>query len=328
MLEALILLPLAFSIYAYVAYPVLLVIAAACHRTSHRVADFDWPPITVTIPCHNAARYIAGALDTLLLLDYPSDRRHILVISDASTDATDAIVRGFAGRGVELVRLDRRVGKTVAENVAGGMARGDIVVNMDSTTRAAPRSLKALVLAFADPTVGVASGRDVSVASFSDDGTDNTIIESWYVDYEMFVRQLETHVASIVGASGCFYATRRSLYDTALSAPLSRDFGAVLHAREQGFRSVSVMEALCFVPRTISLKSELRRKSRTMAGGLLTLWYARHLLNPFKHGVFAWMLFSHKLCRWLVYCSLPLAATALMIASTNNGTWRPYFLLA
>jgi hypothetical protein len=37
-----------------------------------------------------------------------------------------------------------------------------------------------------------------------------------------------------------------------------------------------------------------------MSRGLRTLHYKRHLLNPFRHGQFAWMLLSHKLARWLV----------------------------
>src|SRR5207244_3815973 len=58
--------------------------------------------------------------------------------------------------------------------------------------------------------------------------------------------------------------------------------------------------AICYVPRSSSLRREYRRKVRTMARGLRTLWYKRTLLNPRRHRLFAWILWSHKLCRWLV----------------------------
>ena len=48
-----------------------------------------------------------------------------------------------------------------------------------------------------------------------------------------------------------------------------------------------------------------------MARGLETLWFKRHLLNPFRHGRFAWMLWSHKLIRWLVFLVAPVALLAL-----------------
>ena len=73
---------------------------------------------------------------------------------------------------------------------------------------------------------------------------------------------------------------------------------SALIAQEHGYRAVSVDDALSLVPRTHSLHREFRRKVRTMSRGMETLGYKRHLLNPFRYGTFAWMLFSHKVCRW------------------------------
>jgi len=92
---------------------------------------------------------------------------------------------------------------------------------------------------------------------------------------------------------------------------LSRDFAAALTAREHAFRAVSVPAAICYVPRSRSLHQEYRRKVRTMTRGLATLAHKRALLNPIRYGVFSWMLFSHKVCRWLVPWSLVGAGLAL-----------------
>jgi cellulose synthase/poly-beta-1,6-N-acetylglucosamine synthase-like glycosyltransferase len=205
--------------------------------------------------------------------------------------------------------MEPRGGKVAAENYAAGRLTGEIVVNTDATIRVPPGSLKPLVRALDDPTVGVASGRDVSVASVEDEANR---AESGYVGYEMRVRALETRLGGIVGASGCLYAIRRELHAPPFPAHLSRDFAACLNARENGYRAVSVDEAVCFVPRTGSLQREYRRKVRTMSRGLATLAYKRRLLNPFRYGLFAWMLASHKLARWLVPLSLPVAGAGLL----------------
>ena len=324
LLTTLILLPIGIGTYAYVVYPLLLRFAASARGDLEQpAADHAWPLITITVPCYNEERSIRETLDALLAVDYPVDRRQVVVISDASTDGTDDIVREFADRGVELLRLDTRRGKSAAENAAGGVARGEIIVNTDATIRILPGALKQLVAAFADPRIGVASGRDLSVASVSDAASVTAASgESGYVGYEMNIRALETRVGSIVGASGCFYGIRASLYDSRFPETLSRDFASALMAAENGYRAVSVNDAVCLVPQTKSLDSEFRRKIRTMARGLQTLWFKRHLLNPFSHGAFAWMLFSHKLCRWLVYPALPIAAVALVIASIHSVFWR------
>jgi len=105
----LVLVPLAVLAYAYVLYPALLWCLA--RFSGERLAPpafADWPAITITLPVHNEEQILRGTLEHVLSLDYPADRRHVLVISDASTDGTDAIASEFRDRGVELIRLPSR----------------------------------------------------------------------------------------------------------------------------------------------------------------------------------------------------------------------------
>ena len=307
-------------VYSYVGYPALLKLLALGRARRRAAPPFEeWPSISITIPVHNEAAVIAGTLERLLELAYPVERRQILVVSDASSDGTDDIVARFAPRGVELLRLPERRGKTAAENAARGQLRGDIIVNTDASVRIGRGALKPLVAEFADPTVGVASGRDVSVARVDAEANAG---ESAYIGYEMWVRDLETRVGGIVGASGCLYAIRAALHREAVPEDLSRDFRAALLARRRGYRAVSVPEALCFVPRSASLRQEYRRKVRTMARGLRTLWAQRALLNPLRYGLFAWMLGSHKLCRWLVPWAALLALGAVGVLALDAAWAR------
>ena len=312
--------PLVIAIYAYVGYPLILWIVASIRPRGNSARNAaPWPSVTITLPVYNARSSIAATLESLLELDYPRDRLQILVISDASTDGTDDVVRTFADRSVELLRLPERRGKTAAENAALAASRGEILVNVDSTILVPAESLKKLIRVFDDPTIGVASGRDISVGAADNQGT---VAESGYVGYEMWVRDLETHVGSIVGASGCFYGSRRHVHGRPLPPGLSWDFAAALVARKQGYRSVSVPEAVCIVPRSAQIRTELRRKVRTMARGLSTLFFHRSLMNPLRYGGFALMLISHKLLRWLPYLLAPVAIAALCILAVDSVTAR------
>jgi len=314
---AFVLLPILLFGYAYVGYPLLLRLLSQRRKEGVLPADpAEWPTITISVPAYNEERVIGGTIDSLLALDYPADRKQILVVSDASTDRTDEIVRSYAGRGVLLHRMPVRAGKTAAENASASLCTGEIVVNTDATIRIPPPSLKPLIRVFHDATIGVASGRDISVGNIAAEGNQG---ESGYVDYEMKVRALETRMGSIVGASGCFYAIRRSLVQDAFPEALSRDFASALIAREAGYRAVSVQDAVCLVPRTVSLKREYNRKVRTMARGLETLWYKRHLMNPWREGVFAWMLISHKLVRWLTFPAVPFAFIGVFLLANDLG---------
>ena len=312
--------PLIIALYAYAAYPLILwIIAGVRPRRSAARDGARWPSVTITVPVYNALASVDATLESLLALEYPRDQLQILVISDASTDGTDDAVRRFADRGVELLSLPERRGKTVAENAALAASDGEILVNVDSTIIVPAGSLKKLVRVFDDPTVGVASGRDVSVGAAGNQGT---LAESGYVGYEMWVRDLETQVGSIVGASGCFYGSRRHVHSKPLPPGLSWDFAAALVARKQGYRSVSVPEAICMVPRSAQIRTELRRKVRTMARGLSTLFYHRALMNPLRYGGFALMLISHKLLRWLPYLLAPIAYLALCFLAIESVVAR------
>ena len=305
----------AFGMYTYLGYPMLLGLVGLFRRGRPPVASpDDWPAISIVLPVYNEEAVIRHTLENLLRLDYPADRRQILVVSDASTDRTDAIVREYAGHGVELLRLPSRGGKTAAENAALWLLRGDIIVTTDASARPAPGALKPLIASFADPAVGVASGHYVSVAHM--DGHANQA-ESWYVGYDMWVRRLETRVAGIPGAAGCFHAVRAPLHLRVLPEEISRDFAAALLAREQGLRAVSVETAICSVPRVPSLRREYRRKVRTIVRGWHTLAFKRSLLNPFRHGLFSCILASHKICRWIVpHVALPALVALVCLAPT------------
>ncbi|HEX6909961.1 MAG TPA: glycosyltransferase, partial [Longimicrobium sp.] len=146
-----ILLALLLPLYAYAGYPLLLWMTGRRRRRTAAPEPAEWPRISITVPAYNEEAEIGATLQGLLALDYPADRRQVVVVSDASTDGTDDVVRSFAGRGVELLRMPERRGKTAAENAAAPLLTGDIVVNTDASIRILPGALRPLVAAFADP---------------------------------------------------------------------------------------------------------------------------------------------------------------------------------
>jgi cellulose synthase/poly-beta-1,6-N-acetylglucosamine synthase-like glycosyltransferase len=297
-------------LYAYFLYPLLLLVMRTVTRGARapRGERPLRPAVSITLPAYNAEATIRPVLDALVAVDYPRALRQILVVSDGSTDRTDDIVREYAPQGVELLRVEGRLGKTEVENRALPHLRHSIVVNTDASVILRRDAVRRLVEAMRDPSVGVASSRDVSVASA---GAARESSEAVYVGYEMWVRGLETDTGGIVGASGSLYAIRASLHQRVMPSHLSRDFSAALWAKMHGLKAVSVPEAVCYVPRADGMHVEWRRKVRTMSRGLQTLAFHRQLLNPFRHGVFAWKLLSHKLIRWLVPFALVAGAGAV-----------------
>lgn len=280
-------------LYAYFGYPALLMLVERlAPRPVHRGDESFLPSITVLVPAYNEAGVIGAKLDNLLGLDYPPDRLQLVVVSDGSTDGTNALLEAAAVRDERLVTvpLAERRGKANALNQGLGRATGEIVVFSDSSILLDAQALRAIVKPFADPEVGCVSGED----HIPDGGG-----EGLYGRYELFLRNRESAVGSIVGASGSFYAERRALCKPFVDG-LAPDFLSVLNTVEQGYRAVTEPAAFGFMSAVKHPGDEFRRKVRTLLRGITTLWVKRGLLNPLRHGRFAWVLLSHKVMRWLV----------------------------
>src|SRR3954470_12407114 len=196
-------------LYAYLGYPLLLVLMSRLWGRAVRRAPFT-PRVTFIITAYNEERDLAAKLENTLALDYPSDRLEIIVASDCSTDRTDQIVREFAPRGVRLHRQPARLGKTAAQNAAVELAGGEVLLFSDATTLYRPNVLRVLTPSFADPTVGCATGRIVYRDSAATSSVGHGTRSYW--SYEFLLRQHESTVSSMIGVCGCMYAVRRSAY--------------------------------------------------------------------------------------------------------------------
>jgi cellulose synthase/poly-beta-1,6-N-acetylglucosamine synthase-like glycosyltransferase len=217
-------------------------------------------------------------------------------------------------RGVELVRSPDRVGKTAAQNLAVAEATGEVLVFSDASTVLENGSLRAIVAPLADPQVGLVSSEDVPGISFQHAAAEG---EGLYVRYEMWLRRLETATGCLVGASGCFYAARRSLRGE-LGGGLVEDFALPLQVLASGHRVVAEPAARAFVPATASVSAEFRRRVRIQIGGVVALWHYRRLLNPIRFPHVSWRLLSHKIARWLMPGWLVLLlATSAVLAPVN-----------
>src|SRR5258708_23479185 len=110
--------------YTYAGYPLLLALISALRPRKVWRGEFK-PKVSIIITAYNEQRDLPAKLDNTLALDYPRELLEIMVASDCSTDRTDEIARSFAGRGVQLYRQSRRLGKTAAQNSAVEEAHGE-----------------------------------------------------------------------------------------------------------------------------------------------------------------------------------------------------------
>jgi cellulose synthase/poly-beta-1,6-N-acetylglucosamine synthase-like glycosyltransferase len=275
--------------YPYLLYPAVLWLMGRATRRPVRAPSPTLPTVSIIIPVSNEEVRIARKVENTVALRYPVDRLQVLFVSDGSTDRTAEIIRATVPPHMTLIELPVRRGKASGLNAGLEHATNEIVVFTDASIMLEPAALERIVEPFGDATIGCVSGEDHIPESGG---------EALYGRFELTLRSLESRVSSIAGASGSFYAQRRSLC-TPFTEGMAPDFLSVLRTVDRGYRAVTEPSATGVMTSVKDPRHEFERKVRTLIRGMTTLFAHPRLLNPWRHGRFAFVLWSHKVSRWL-----------------------------
>ena len=280
--------------YIFIGYPILLALLSVLRPA--RVIDKGDIRFTVTllISCYNEETVIRQKLENALESDYPEEKLRIVVISDGSTDRTDAIIAEFQPFGVHLVRQEGRLGKTCGLNLAMTEVDSDIVVFSDANAMYRPDAILRLVENFNDRRVGyvVGEARYTNVGASSASTSENS-----YWQYEILIKKMESRVHSMVGGDGAIYAIRRELYEPLEKTDIN-DFVNPLQIIAKGYRGVYEPAAICHEETAGDFEKEFKRKTRIVNRSFSGVLRVPAALNPFKTGIFSLQLLSHKVLRW------------------------------
>lgn len=287
---------------AYAGYPLFVAAAAAVAGRGARKSEY-LPSCSFIVAARNEALHIGAKLENTLALDYPPDRLEIIVALDRCQDATPAIVAGYAGRGVKSVPVPPPGGKWRALDAAVTAARGEILVFSDANARLDAAALKELMRNFADPEVGSAFGR----LTYRTIGAKSSG-EGLFRRYENFIRRMESRLGSAVFGEGSLHALRRTLYAPGLpdaSDDVLMSFRVIAAGRRNVYEPLAASEEGF----GLSERDQLRRRARMVSRFVTALAVSAELLNPLRHGAYAWQLWFHKM---LVLAAPALLATALV----------------
>lgn len=301
-------------VYVFAGYPAVLFLYSRLRPEPSFERPGTTPSVTLLISAFNEEECIAAKIENSLALDYPRKSLKIVVISDKSDDRTDEIVESYADRGVELLRMEERGGKTLGLNAGVEDSDSEIVVFSDANAMYRSDAIWALVTPFTDDNVGAVVGE----STYSDAEEDSGESESLYWKYETAIKVLESRASSVVGGDGAIYAVRRDLYKP-MAADVLSDFVNPLQVVEQGYRCIYEPAAISVEEVAGSYEKEFKRKVRIVNRAWRATMKMRLLLNTLQYGTFAWQFISHKLLRWLVPVLLVLVlALNVLLLGTHS----------
>lgn len=140
------------------------------------------PDIAVIVPCHNYSQYLGEALESVLTQTLPP--ADILVVNDASIDATPTVAQSFAGRGVRMIRIEEH-DVSMARNIGASHTSAPFLLFLDADDLLPPHYNATCRAAMEDPTVAIAYGDLLHFGENSGTDTmppfDQDALEEWNV---------------------------------------------------------------------------------------------------------------------------------------------------
>jgi len=317
-------------IYNYIGYPLLLFLLSILlqaksdllflmrgpknRRCAPQVNEL--PSVAMLLSVYNEEDVIKAKIQNALLSDYPAEKLELLIGLDAPTDFTAERAKEAQSERCRIFAFPVRRGKLAVIRDLAQRTSAPILVLTDANTMFERGCIRRLMRHFADPDVGVVSGRHIWVTNA---GTEPST-EALYWRYESAVKFLESRLNCLLGAYGSVYAVRRSLFHSTRDS-LIEDFQIPLEILFGGHRIVYDSEAIAIEDLAPTFATNFERRVRVAAGGYQTLMNNPQCLNPLK-GLPAFAYFSHRVLRWL--------APFFLLTAFFCNTWlvrEPLFVL-
>lgn len=297
---------LALIVYAYVAYPVLIAIIAKIKGDSNQQPLPDnLPEVTLFVTAFNEEQFVDSKVENSLSVDYPSEKLHLVWVTDGSNDGTNALLEKHPE--VKVYYEPERRGKVHAMKRGLEFVDTDIVIFTDANTMLSTDSIKEIVRLFENPEIGCVAGEKRILRNDRENAASSG--EGAYWRYESWIKRNDAIAGSTIGAAGELFAMRKSLYQPIADNTLLDDFEISLRIALTGYKIGYSAKACAIEKPSENIDEEMKRKVRIAAGSIQTMLRLGGLFNIARHPMLTFQYLSHKVMRWAV---VPVALVLLI----------------
>ena len=314
---------MAIVVYTYVGYGIVLYLLVFVKRLATKakpladITDDRLPEVTLMVCAYNEEDIIAEKMDNTRRLDYPSDRLHLVWVTNGSNDNTNVLLSAYPE--VKVIYSPERRGKAAALKHGIKEIDTEIVMMTDANTMLNPEAVREVARLMQDPKVGCVSGeKKVMARSNSDEAAQG---EGLYWKYESTLKRLDSELYSAMGAAGELCVIRRQLMTDIPDDTLLDDFIISMEIVKKGYKIAYTSNAYAMEYGSADLHEESKRKRRIAAGGLQSCWRLRSLMNPLRHPVVAFQFVSHRVLRWTItpVCLFALVPLNTLLVLSGEG---------
>jgi poly-beta-1,6-N-acetyl-D-glucosamine synthase len=250
-----------------------------------------YPSVTFLVPAYNEEASIQDTVEALIKIDYPKEKKEIIIINDGSTDGTLKIAKKLEKKYSEVILLDKpNSGKANSLNDAIKIAKGELIAVTDADSYPNPDSLKKMVGHFEDEKVAAVTSR-VLVKNKK-----NWLARFQVLDYSIiaWTRKLLDFVDSVYVTNGPLSMYRKSIVEKVGGFDpknLTEDIEITWHVLSKGYSTKMSYSAIVYTIVPEDLDTWIKQRVRWNLGGLQTV--QKYWKTMFKKGAFGYFVIPY-----------------------------------
>ena len=236
-----------------------------------------FPFVSFLIPAYNEEDSIENTINAILEVDYPQNKKEIIVINDGSKDNTRKIVEKLIIKNKQIKLINKKnSGKSDSLNVALKQAKGELIAVTDADSYPKKDALKKMVGYFEDSEVGAVTSR-VLVKNKK-----NFLEKFQGIDYAVIAwgRKILDYVDSVYVTNGPLSLYRGDVlkkfgFDV---NNVTEDIEVTWHLLSEGYKTRMSYSAIVYTTTPKKLGKWISQRVRWNLGGLQTIYKYRRFV--------------------------------------------------
>jgi cellulose synthase/poly-beta-1,6-N-acetylglucosamine synthase-like glycosyltransferase len=245
------------------------------------------PVFSIIVPVKNEEKVLGRLLNALTEVNYPPDKKEIIVVEDGSTDRSVDVCEDFAREQSLNIRIVQRLfsdGKPSALNAGIKCAKGEIVGVFDADNVPSSDALLNVCKYFEDPQVAAVQGRTLSINS-EENMLTRMISREEDIWYETYLRGKDA-LNLFVHLKGSCQFIRRDVLEKVEGFDenaLSEDMELSAKTTEKGYKIKYAPDVRSWQESPSGLKQLFRQRVRWYRGTMeVAIKYGRLMAKPSK----------------------------------------------
>jgi len=182
------------------------------------------PTVTFIVPSKNEEGVIAQTIENCFMVDYPKEKIEVIAVNDGSTDKTGEIMMSLREKydNLTVINWETNRGKKHAMVEGFRLAKGEIVIQLDSDSCIDPATFRKIVEPFQNPAVGAVSAH--TDPKNADHNFLTRMQAAYYFMSFRILKAAESTFLTVFCCSGCASAYRKSVIFPILDEWLGETF--------------------------------------------------------------------------------------------------------